>query len=204
MKKAFIIGLTGASGCGKTTVCEILKKQNIAIINTDKIARDVVCKNSPCLELLCDSFGDNILNDDGTLNRKKLAFIAFADKEKTDLLNKITHPFIVEQIKSEIDEYNKQNKEIIVIDASQLFESKTNELCDCTAAVIANRDNSFKRIINRDNIDESSAKMRLERAFQNEWFISKTDFVIYNDSTLNELEKSVDTFICELRKKYNI
>ena len=88
-----VFGITGGSGSGKTSVSKMLEKLGVHIIDTDVIAHEIVEPNSDCLNELVDYFGDSILNDDKTLNRKKLASIAFSDKQKTEALSNITHKF---------------------------------------------------------------------------------------------------------------
>ena len=89
-----VFGITGGSGSGKTTVSDIFRRLGAEIIDTDKIARSVTEKGSECLKELADAFGNGIILPDGSLDRRRLASIAFADKEKTALLSEITHKYI--------------------------------------------------------------------------------------------------------------
>ena len=150
---------------------------------------------------LCNQFGEVILNDDNTLNRKKLAEIAFSSKENTAKLNSITHPFIMKKIEQTIDNYKSCGKEIIVLDAPQLFEAGADKLCDYTVAILVNQETALKRILNRDDISIDTAKNRLNVQFSNDYFKSRADYVIYNDEDMNmlkiEIEKLINNLINE-------
>lgn len=175
-----IIGLTGQTGAGKSTVAEILRENGMFIINADTVAREVMGAGEPVLKVLCEVFGEDILNGDGSLNRKLLAKRAFSSPENTDKLNKITHPAITERVKSKISEAFKAGYETVVLDAPQLFESGEDEMCDKVVTVIAPVDIRLKRIMNRDNITEEEAMLRINAQQPEEYYISKSDVVIRN------------------------
>ena len=119
-----IVGLTGQSGAGKGEFSRIFKSfDGVYCLDTDTTAREVVEKGKPCLKELCEYFGNEILESDGTLDRKKLASIAFADEEKHKNLNRITHFYVVEEIKKWLDDVKKEGAKVAIIDAPLLFES---------------------------------------------------------------------------------
>ncbi|MBQ2388429.1 MAG: dephospho-CoA kinase, partial [Clostridia bacterium] len=127
---SFVIGITGQTGAGKGTVAKILTKNNMAYIDCDLVARDVVEVGSKTLDKLCDAFSDSILNADGTLNRPELAKIAFSSPQSVRLLNSITHPAIIDRINETIAEMDKKGEKYIVIDAPTLLESGAADICD--------------------------------------------------------------------------
>ncbi|MBQ0084041.1 MAG: dephospho-CoA kinase, partial [Clostridiales bacterium] len=145
----FILGLTGQTGAGKTTAQEIALKYGFTILDCDKIARETVKKGSAALNMLCRVFGDEILNESGELNRKKMAEIAFSSRENTEKLNSTLLPFITEDIKNLIE---KDTGERILLDAPTLFESGADKLCDKTVGVIAPEGLRLSRIIEGDGI----------------------------------------------------
>lgn len=183
-----IIGLTGQTGAGKSTVCEFLRQMSFCVIDCDKVAREVTEKGSPLLNKLADAFGSDIILEDGSLNRRLLASRAFSSEQKTELLNKITHPEILSAIKQKIE---GSPCEIKVLDAPTLFESGADKLCDRIIAVLCDENKRKDRIVARDNLSCEQADARLSRAKSNEFFIERADAVVYNDGTLDELENNI-------------
>ena len=183
-----IIGLTGQTGAGKSTVCAFLSKMPFCIIDCDKVAREVTEKGSELVFKLADAFGSDIVSNDGTLNRRLLAERAFETPQKTELLNSITHPAILSAIKAKIAASGSEN---IILDAPTLFESGADKLCDRIIAVLCDENKRKDRIISRDNLSLEQARLRLSRAKSNEFFTERADCVIYNDGTLKELEENV-------------
>lgn len=195
-EKMLVLGLTGQSGAGKGVFSAVaLKNEKIAVLDTDKTAREVVQKGQPCLEELTRCFSCEILNDDGTLNRRKLASIAFCDESKHCLLNKITHSYIMEKIEQWVKECEMQGKKCAVIDAPLLFESGADKLCDMTLGIIAPYEIRLERIMSRDGIDEKNAKIRLDSQPKDEFFIEKCTHILKNDASADEFEKKAQQFI---------
>lgn len=190
-----IIGLTGASGSGKSTVVKML---GFKIVDADKISREVMLPNSDCLKELSTAFGKDILLPNGSLNRKKLAEKAFSSKEKTELLNSITHPFIKKEIHKQIENYNFNGEKVIILDAPQLFEAKCEQFCDVIVGVLADKSIRKKRIMNRDNITEEQANTRLNAGKPDEFFIKNCDYIIINDGELDKLQMNVEKIISSI------
>lgn len=190
-----VIGLTGQTGAGKGAFCKILSEYGIPCLDTDKTARQVVEKGTPCLDELCGHFGCCILESDGTLNRKKLGEIAFSDKNELAALNSITHKYITEKVEMWLDKKRAEGCIAAVIDAPQLFESGENNICDITVALLAKEDIRLARILDRDGITEQYARKRMASQKDELFFISKCDHIIYNNSTKEELEKETISFL---------
>lgn len=195
-----IVGLTGQSGSGKTTVCNTFEKSGFAIINADIVAREVMSKGSRCLEETVDVFG-NILSDDGTLDRKKLAGIVFTDSNKLRIYENIIFPYIISSIKEKIDVYKKESYDYILLDAPTLFESKADSLCDIIVSVIADRNIRIERILKRDSITLSEAESRLNSQKNDDFYIEKSDYVIKNNGSLSELENNTMNIVNSIKEQ---
>lgn len=190
-----ILGLTGKTGAGKSTVAAILKEKGCAVIDGDAVAREIVKPGMPCLEKLCAAFGNDILLPDGSLDRKGLAKKAFSSKENTALLNSVTHPFIKSRFEDFISAAEKSGFRTAVIDAAALLESDCKDLCGKIAVVHAPEEIRLQRILERDGITREQALIRMNGQREDEYYISQADYVIrnYGDFSLEkELEKIYD------------
>lgn len=187
-----IIGITGSSGAGKSTVCEILKKEyNAQIIDADKISKQLSKKGTIYLEEIVEKFGKEILLENGELDRKKLAEIIYSSDEKREILNNCTLKHIKEKIKQEVKKL-KNNKKIIAIDAPLLFEAKLDEICEFVIAVISdNLEVQIERITKRDGITEEQAMARLKAQKPNDFYTQKSSYAIVNNGKIEEVEKQI-------------
>lgn len=180
-----IIGLTGQTGAGKSTVSEILKKYGCYHIDADKIAREVIDGDETVKTRLAEKFGKDVINEDGTVNRPLLAKRAFKNAESTLALNSITHPAVNEKILSIISEQREYGAKAVIIDAIALFESGEDKLCDRTVAVTAPKEIRLERIISRDGITVSRANERINAQKDEKFFSMNADFIINNYEPYN-------------------
>lgn len=180
-----IIGITGSSGAGKTTVCQILEqKYNFKTITADEIARNLSKKGTNYTKEIVNKFGADILLENGELDRKKIANIIYSNEEKRKQLNKCTFKYIVKEIKEQIEILKDYN---IVIDAPLLFEADLNKICNITIAIInENLEEQVNRIIKRDNINRSEALARIKAQQTNDFYIKNCDYKIINNNDLNK------------------
>ena len=175
-----IIGLTGLTGAGKSTVAQKLMAYGCYHIDADKVAREVINNNENVKNKLKERFGDDVINDDGTTNRPLLATRAFSDEQSTNDLNNITHPAVTEEIQSIIKDMEEVGYRGVIIDAIALFESGEDALCDFTVAVVAPKEIRLKRIMKRDNITEEKALERINAQKDESFFTKQADFVLWN------------------------
>lgn len=189
LQKVKVLGLTGGSGSGKSTAAVILHEYGAYIIDADKIARDIVAPGETAYKKIVAYFGNGILQNDGTLNRKKLAEIVFSDKEKLEKLNEITHSEIFAITKKLVNEHKDS---LCVIDAPLLFDCpEILELCDKTAVVTADEDLRIERIVRRDGISEELAKKRIAAQKPQEYLVSRADIVWENNGNTENLRSVI-------------
>lgn len=181
-----IIGLTGPSGSGKSSVAKIAEKLNFAVIDCDKVAKYTVENNINLKQALAKSFGDDILDENQVLDRKKLAARAFSTPQNTKILNETTLPFIVNNVIENINTHKSIGKDKILLDAPTLFESGLDSICNAVIAVLSNTEHRKQRIIERDNLSEQQANDRLNATKQDSFYIDKTEHIIYNNAAFDE------------------
>ncbi len=200
---AKVIGLTGQSGSGKTTVCEVFAKSDFGVINADYVARSVIKHGSECLKKTVEVFGKYILSENGELDREKLADIVFTDKNKLKTYEKIIYPYIINRIADDISDFENKGQNLILLDAPTLFESGADKLCDLIVCVIAAKDKRIERIVTRDDISHVQAENRINSQKNDEFYISKADFVIYNNGTPEELAVRTNDVINSVKERLN-
>lgn len=198
MSKALVVGLTGPMGSGKSAVADVFVKNGFKLIDADKIAREVVEKGSETLEKLAKAFGDDVINPDGTLNRKLISKKAFSSVDTTELLNSITHPAIVSLVKKRIAEFESSGYSKIIYDAPLLFESGTDKLCDKIVCVIAPKEQRTERVKLRDNMAYTDIESRMNAQHDDSFYTKKSDFVIINDSTKASLLNKTHAVLSEV------
>ena len=191
MRKAIVVGLTGQTGTGKTTVGNELKKYGYSVIDADKVARLFTEKGSPTLKKLAEAFGKEIIKSDGTLDRALLADKAFSNEKMLELLNSITHPEIVRLIMKKVNGEFFNGFEGVIIDAPQLFESGLDKKCNMIIAVTAPENIRLERIMKRDGISEEPARKRMAAQLPEEFFTQQSDIVVVNNGDNENLAKQV-------------
>ena len=183
-----IIGITGSSGSGKTTVAKIIaEKINGEIIDADKIVKEEQKIGKPYYgEIVC-LFGKNILCENCEINRKALAETIFSYDSKREAINKTTKKYIVPKIVEAVNSIKDKN---IILDVPLLFESSLDTLCDANIAIIANTETKLKRLTLREKNNESLIKKRLSVQPKDEFYKTKTEYIIENNN--ENLEEKVE------------
>ncbi|MDE7360508.1 MAG: dephospho-CoA kinase [Oscillospiraceae bacterium] len=183
-----IIGLTGQSGAGKSTVCEMFAENGFTVIDCDDIARKTA-DNRRFLDEISRRFSEELLNPDGTLNRASTAKLIFTDEEKRGRYQRIIFPYIIYEIMCRI----KSAKNKVLLDAPTLFESGLDMVCGKIVSVTADTDKCAERIVKRDGISPERARERLSSQHSAEYFRERSDCTIENNGTLEELISSEKT-----------
>lgn len=177
-----IIGLTGPTGSGKSTVSKIAENLGFAVIDCDKVAREVSNKKE-IIEKLVIAFGEDVVKNN-KLDRKALAKVAFSSNQNTELLNSIMLPKISSEIEEIISGFG--SNECILLDAPTLYESGIDKKCDAVIAVLADEDIRRMRIISRDNLTAEQADIRLSAAKEDNFYKEKTEHILYNNGEKEE------------------
>lgn len=184
MKRYKLIGLTGQSGAGKSTVSAVFAECGATVIDADAIVSQLYTAGSPCLKTLAAQFGADILFSNGTLNRQTLAARAFSSADNTALLGKLVHPFVT----ARLFELLRGAEGVVVFDAPQLFEAGADVICDCVIAVLADDEVRLGRILSRDSITAEQAKQRMSAQLSEAFFREHSDFFIENNGSEQALK----------------
>ncbi len=186
-----IIGLTGFSGAGKTTVSAVFAQNGFSILDCDKIVHDEVYYDPTVLEAIAKTFGRECIQK-GTIDRAVLRNKTLGDRQMTQLLNKTVLPFIIAHIRKWIKEHSTGH---ILLDAPLLFESGLDQDCDKTVAVISDPALSKERIIRRDHITPEQAEQRLFSQHDADYYIRKCDYILQNNEGIDDLRQKAEELI---------
>lgn len=190
-----VIGITGSSGSGKTTLSKILnEREDVKVIDADKVVRELSVPESEYLNSIKNTFGNEIILDDGNLNRKALANKIYNDDESREKLNSLTFKYVVEEILTRIKNITDEKIKIAIIDAPLLLESGLDKCCDSIIVLIADKKLKIKRICQRDNIDEKTAESRLNIQQDDSFYIKRADHVIINKENC-DLKLEIDKIL---------
>ena len=184
-----VIGLTGGIASGKSTVSKMICDLNIPVIDTDKMAKETLKKGKPAYQKVVEVFTKDILLPGGDINRKKLGRIVFGNEERRQQLNKIVHPIVWKEVELEIKQYASKGAKVVVVDVPLLFESSFDRICDVTICVYTTAFKQLERLMERDYIDETYAKMKIEAQMPLEEKCAKSDFVIDNSRSILETDR---------------
>ena len=197
--KKTVVGLTGQSGAGKTTISDAFRENGFEIINCDIVAREVTKAGSECCKKLAKIFPDCF--DDGfALDRRKLGEIVFSDKARLQMLNDTIYPFINKLIDEKI---NATESEFVLLDAPTLFEAGADKLCSVIVSVVADFGIRLERITKRDGISAELAKKRFSSQHTMEFFKAHSDFVIENNGSVNDTFQKTCEVIETIKERYN-
>lgn len=180
-----VIGVTGNSGSGKSEISKILSnKINAKIIDADKVVKELYTPGREYYNKILELFGNKILEKNNKLNRNKIAEIIYNNESEREKLNNLTYKYVVDEIKKRV----KKEKNInIIIDAPLLFESKLDEICDITVAVLAEKSLKINRICTRDNIEQKIAISRLAIQKEDSYYQKKADYIVTNNGKKDEI-----------------
>ncbi len=182
------VGLTGGIGAGKSTVADIFSKLGAVVIRSDELARQVIEPNTPGFQKVLSRFGNQILQENGSIDRQKLAQIVFNDQNSLKDLEEIIHPLVRNKTNELIESQTQET--IVVNEVPLLLEKKMEKMFDFLVVVISSEKNRINRLQKR-GISEPEAKKRMSLQVSDEARKSSADFLITNDGSIDQLEADV-------------
>ena len=186
-----IIGITGGTGCGKTTLLNLIQEAGGLVLDCDAIYHELLLSDKAMLCAIGSRFPGTVEN--GTLDRKKLGAIVFADESALLDLNRITHGAVKQEVLRRLEEKPK----LAAIDAIGLFEGGLAELCDITVAITAPAEQRVLRLMARDGISEAYARSRIAAQHEDEWFRQRCSHVLENMDTKEQFREKCVAFLRE-------
>ncbi|HPG38339.1 MAG TPA: dephospho-CoA kinase [bacterium] len=201
-----LVGVTGSPGCGKTTVCDLLRDKGVLVIDVDQAGRWVV-EHSAALRLrLRATFGDDYFFADGSLDRKKLSTLVFANHDELLKLNRIVHPFMINRVRQQMlaAMQDKRSLPYLVIDMALLFELHLNMEMDFVVTVTAPQEMRLQRLMSRHGVSPQQAEQMTNAQLPQEIKAARADYVLANDDNILQLQLRVDTLHKELLNKSNL
>lgn len=191
-----VLGLTGGIASGKSTVSEYFKKQDIPIVDADIVAREVMRAGQPVVAKIQEEFGDEVILEDGEINRERLGNIIFTYPEKRKLLDSIVRDEIRGQILQKSKELQAENHEVIVLDIPLLIEGNYQDEVDEMMVIYVDSDTQKERLLQRnDNLSEEEALNRIYSQMPLDDKAKQADVIIDNNGTVEETIKQVDNWL---------
>jgi len=182
------VGLTGGIGAGKSTVADLFSKRGAVVIRSDELARQVIEPQTPGFKQVTSRFGNEIVNDEGNIDRAKLAQVVFNDDVALKDLENIVHPLVRERTNQLMSEQTSET--IIVNEIPLLLEKKMESLFDFLVIVISSEKNRLERLSQKGVLEEQ-AKARMAKQVNDQDRKAAADFLVVNDGNLDQLEADV-------------
>lgn len=192
-----VVGITGSIASGKSLVSNYLKSKNYPVVDSDKISHEVLLLKEVKTELI-NVFGSEILNDEKEINRKALGYIIFNDLEKQKQLQNIVVPYIIDEIKNQINSYTG----LVFLDAPLLIEYDLLYLVNKVIVVSVDLDIQIQRLMKRDNITKEYALKKINSALSREEKEKYADYIVNNNKDINNTYNQVEDILQKLGDLY--
>lgn len=194
-----IVGLTGGISSGKSTVSSYLKQLKIPVIDADEVARKVVEPNSQGAREIRKTFGSDVFEEDGSLNRQKLGALIFSNTENRQKLDDLLQPLIKIMILDEIEAYRQKEENMIVLDLPLLFEKQYEELCEEIIVVYIPRELQLERLMRRNQYTKQEALSRIDSQLSIEEKRKRATVLLDNQGTIQQLYQQVEQWLVETK-----
>ncbi len=195
-----IIGITGSIGTGKSTVSNYLISKGYSVVDADKISKGAYNIGSNGYKAILEVFGVEILNSNGEVDRKKIKKIVFDNSNMLQRLNMAIHPIIINEIEKEI-EILLESQSVVFLDAPLLIETELHKKVDKIIVVACDKNEQINRIIKRDKITADMAISIINSQMSIDEKLKFADYIVYNNSTIENLYSQVDEIILEIKKE---
>ena len=186
------IGLTGGIGTGKSLVSNLLNDLGATVVNADLLGHEAYLPGTVGFDMVVDAFGDQIVGEDGTVDRKKLGPIVFSSPQNMSKLNAIMHPLIRDMIQGQLEEYSSNGTDVVVVEAAVLIEAGWQDLFDEVWVVTSDKETVIERLKDRNSLSREDAIARIESQMSNDERVGHSNVVISNDGTTDELADDVE------------
>jgi dephospho-CoA kinase len=195
-----LVGLTGGLASGKSTVASLLARRGAIVVDADELSRRAVAPGTPGLARIVDTFGREVLDASGSLDRAALAAVVFADREKRRVLESIVHPEVFRLLGRVVDGYRATDA-VVVFDAPLIVETGFHEACDLVVVVSSPVEAQVARVVRTREMSEDDARKRIASQAPPAERERHADIVIRNDGTLDQLEEHVESLWKELQQR---
>ena len=187
----FVIGLTGGIGSGKSTVSQLLADLGAYVLDADKVGHQAYEPNTRAWRQVLDTFGEDLAQENGEIDRRKLGGIVFGDSSAMKKLTDIVWPRIYDMVGERIEEQKKLGTTTMVVEAAVLLEAKWTPLVDQVWVTVSSEDSVIRRLQERNGMTEEQTRSRMKSQMSSEERVKHADVVIHNDSGLEELKAEV-------------
>lgn len=192
------VAITGGIACGKSTVSEILKQKNFSVIDSDQLAHQALAEDPDCFQSVVDAMGQQLVGPDGSLDRRKLGALVFADPQKLRVLESIVHPWIRKKTSQLRAQLEAKNVSIAFYQIPLLYEKNLAAEFDIVVVVGCSEEQQRQRLRSRDQMTPNEIENRLSAQIPLREKIKKADFVINNEGSKKELEAEVTKWLDQI------
>ena len=199
----FVLGITGGIGCGKSTVAAICRDAGLPVIDADELSRQVTAAGGAALTELRELFGPSVLDEQGALNRQRMARLVFSDRNKLDQLRAVIHRHVLDTMLAEVEKLREKKQRAVVLDVPIPVKHGFLDLCDQVWVVWSSDEVRIARL-NRRGMGEEEARRRMAMQMSRDEYIALADHVIENDSSLDALRASVEALLIQELKERGV